>query len=71
MNVNEAVDNSKIIRLCLTPQLEGGYFARVAELPCANAKGKTIEEAVLQVCEALSAVIVCREEDDRQVEWEW
>jgi predicted RNase H-like HicB family nuclease len=36
----------------LTPDSEGGYSVRIAELPGAISQGDTVEEALANVCEA-------------------
>ena len=61
---------TKTVTLVFTPQIEGGYVAQVRELPGANSQGDTIEEAVINVCEALTGVLEVYLEDG-PVPWAW
>ncbi|QSB14841.1 type II toxin-antitoxin system HicB family antitoxin [Natronosporangium hydrolyticum] len=41
-----------VLTAVLTPDLDGGYVAQVAELPGAISQGETVEEALVNVREA-------------------
>ena len=60
---------TKTVTLVFTPQIEGGYVAQVAELPGALSEGDTLDEAVLNLCEALTGVLNYYREDKRPVPW--
>ena len=40
---------------------EGGYIAYVDELPGANTQGETVEEALVNLCDATSLLLECME----------
>ncbi|MGH3749818.1 MAG: type II toxin-antitoxin system HicB family antitoxin [Micromonosporaceae bacterium] len=43
---------TRLLTAVLTPDPDGGYVARIAELPGAISQGETIEEALANVREA-------------------
>jgi predicted RNase H-like HicB family nuclease len=53
----------------LTPEAEGGYSARVRELPAAISQGETLEEAQANIREAAELVIEACLEAGETPEW--
>lgn len=53
----------------LHPDETGGYWVEVPRLPGANSEGETIEEALVNIGEALAGVIESYLEDGPDVPW--